>query len=93
MIEGFDLDKTVLYSGLSVLYWIAVPGYGLMVNANFIQKSSRKYALLSHFSSVAAVAYLIGFFQLIDWLILISVCLTGFVQALAAYTSIEIYLE
>ena len=84
---------TAVIIEFSVLYWIAVPGYGFMVNANFMQDNSRRNAVLAHLSSIGTVAYIIGFFQLIDMLILISTFGTGLVQGVGSYLSLENHLK
>ena len=84
---------TAVIIEFSVLYWIAVPGYGFMVNANFMQDNSRRNAVLAHLSSIGTVAYIIGFFQLMDMLILISTFGTGLVQGVGSYLSLENHLK
>ncbi|EHK00775.1 hypothetical protein HRED_11182 [Candidatus Haloredivivus sp. G17] len=50
-------------------------------------------AVLAHLSSIGTVAYIIGFFQLIDMLILISTFGTGLVQGVGSYLSLENHLK
>jgi len=73
----------------SVLYWIAVPGYGLMVNANLMEENSNTYVLLAHISSFATVVYTVAFLQHIDFLILLSALGIGITQSIAAYKALE----
>lgn len=80
---------TVTLIELSILYWVAVPGYGLMVSSNFIEEYSSRYTLLSHLSSFATITYFIGLFQIIDSLVIFSALATGVSHGVATYTSFE----
>lgn len=74
---------------LSILYWLAVPGYGFMVNSKFLEQSSRRYALAAHGSSMAAVLFTIGYFRFWDSVVLLTLIGIGSAHGITAYTALN----
>ena len=78
---------------LAILYWVAVPGYGFMVNRNFMKTNSKTYMALAHTSSVVSIAFFVGTFQIINYLVIIATLGTGLIHGVGVYFSLESFLE
>jgi hypothetical protein len=78
---------------LSILYWVAVPGYGFMVNRNFMRNNSKTYMILAHISSITAIAFFVGSFQIINYLVIIATVGTGLIQGIGVYNSLNSFLN
>ena len=78
---------TISLVQFSLIYWLAAPGYGFMVNANFLPYKKKKFALLAQASSILTIIYIVGFFQTWDTLVTISTLGIGLTQSIAVYTA------
>ena len=78
---------------LAILYWVAVPGYGFMVNRNFMKTNSKAYMALAHTSSVVSIAFFVGTFQIINYLVIIATLGTGLIHGVGVYISMDAFLD
>ncbi len=78
---------------LAILYWVAVPGYGFMVDRNFMRTNSKTYMALAHTSSVVSIAFFVGTFQIINYLVIIATLGAGLIHGVGVYFSLESFLD
>ena len=78
---------------IAILYWVAVPGYGFMVNRNFMRTNSKTYMALAHISSVTSIAFFVGTFQIINYLVIIATLGTGLIHGVGVYFSLQSFLD
>jgi hypothetical protein len=80
-------ERTIF--SLSIIYWMAAPGFGFKINSDFLENFSERYIILSHLSVFATLIFIMGYFTGSEIARVTSSLIIALTHSSAAYTTLK----